>query len=322
MSIPSASSAPSMPSMPSASSLRSIFNKKYVEFAEDLKATIPELSSSIVSALSLSADDRIGRFVEEVLPSCGPTRDASVCPAKVLPGVIIPDVLWRDLGFGTQKAIQEHLTLLSFCCLYEGAKANFDLSGNPMHEWTENFMNSWREKMGTVDFEGMSKKLADLLTNLGPDSLPKVPERLLKGHLGRLVEELLKEFKPEDFGLSTEELKRCDNNPMKAFELLTDIYTNNPGVLQNAIKRIASRLQEKIRRGEIRPDQIALEAEEMMKEFSENSAFVEMMETFRNTFGMENMDVARKAGKEQSARSNIVRERLRKKMEAKRNGKK
>jgi hypothetical protein len=70
--------------------------------------------------------------------------------------------------------------------------------------------------------------------------------------------------------------------------------------------------------GEIRPQEIVAEAEELMKTFSENPAFVEMMETFRSLFGMEDMDVARSAGREGSARMAIVRERLRKKMEAKR----
>jgi hypothetical protein len=308
--------------LPSEKTLRTIFDKQYTEFAEDLQSSVPELTTAIKAALQLSKEERLGQFVEQVLPYCEPTRDASKCPGKILPGVVLPEVLWRDLGTATQKAIQEHLTLLSFCCLYEGAKQNFDPSGNPTSEWSENFMKSWREKMGSIDFEGMSKKLTDLFTSMGPESLPKVPERLLKGHLGRLVEELLKEFKPEDFGLTPEELKKYDTDPMKSFELLTDIYTNRPGILQNAIKRIASRLQEKIRRGEIRPDQIALEAEEMMKEFSGNGAFVELMESFRGMFGMDNPEVARKTGNNQSARGSIVRDRLRKKMEAKRNNKK
>jgi hypothetical protein len=303
------------------SSLRSIFDKKYNEFAEDLKSALPELSAKINTAIALSSDVRTKRFKEEILPNCSPSRNGSVCPGMVLPGVTIPESLWRDVGTASQSAIQEHLTLLSFCCMYEGVKAPVDVSGNvdpSSTEWTNEFMNSMRDTMNTMDFEGMSKKLADLLKNVGPESLPKVPERLLKGHLGKLVDELIKEFKPEDFGLSTEELKKCDTDPMKAFTLLTDIYTNNPGVLQNAIKRIASRLQEKIRRGELRPEQIATEAEELMKEFSGDGQFVQMMETFRNTFGMQDLNVARMAGQEQTARGNIVRERLRKKMEAKR----
>jgi hypothetical protein len=319
----------SRPAFPSPKSLLSVFDKKYSEFANELKSVLPELSSQIKSSLAFSSEVRVKRFIDEVLPNCGPTRDASQCPGNVLPGVKIPESLWRDVGVASQSAIQEHLTLLSFCCMYEGAKTTgVDVSGagagagadSSATDWTESVFNTMREKMGSMDFEGMSKKLTEILQNIGPESLPKLPERFLKGHLGKLVEELIKEFKPEDFGLSADELKECDSDPMGAFKLLTDIYTNKPHVLQNAIKRIASRLQEKIRRGELRPEQIASEAEEMIKDFSENGEFVKMMETFRNTFGMMDMDIARKSGQEQTARSNIVRERLRKKMEAKRNG--
>ena len=59
-----------------------------------------------------------------------------------------------------------------------------------------------------------------------------------------------------------------------------------------------------------------------MKQFSENGAFVDMLGQFKNLFGMEDMDLARQAGREGDARRNIVKERLRKKLEAKRGGKK
>ena len=78
-----------------------------------------------------------------------------------------------------------------------------------------------------------------------------------------------------------------------------------------------------IARGEIRPDQIKLEAEELIKEFSGNGAFVEMIEAMRNTFGaMDDPDLARDMGRDGDARRNLVKERLRKKMEAKKAGKK
>jgi hypothetical protein len=303
--------------IPTPTNLRTIFDMKYTEFIEDLRSAIPELNSQLTASLKLSAAERNKRFAEEILPFCSPTRDTSKCPGKVLPEVTIPDVLWRDIGTGSQKAIQEHLSLLSFCCLYDSKYSKSDISGNPTNAWMDEFMNSWKTNMEGIDFQGMSKKLTEILQGMGPESLPKIPERLIKGHLGKLVEELIKEFKPEDFGLTPEELQACDTDPMKSFTLLNDIYTNRPEVLQRAIQRIASRLQEKIRRGEIRPDQIALEAEELIKEFSENGSFVEMMKSFRNMFGMHDMDTARRAGQEQTARSNIVRERLRKKMEAK-----
>lgn len=302
-----------------SSDLQSIFQEKYTEFCGKLQQVVPELSSEITASQALSAEDRLQKFTEEVLPHCSPSRDGSQNPGLVLPGVHIPDTIWATLSEGTHNAIQEYLTLMSMCCLYSGAKSTFDLSGN---EWAESFMNTWRDKMNGVDFEKISKKIAEMMGGFTPDKMPKLPERFLKGHLAKLAEELVREFKPEDFGLSPEELQACDEDPAKAFHLVTEIYTKKPEVLQKAITKIASRLQEKVKRGEIRPDQIAAEAEELIKEFSGNGAFVEMMESFRNIFGMEDPDLAREVGRDGDARRNIVKERLRKKMEARKAGKK
>jgi hypothetical protein len=72
-----------------------------------------------------------------------------------------------------------------------------------------------------------------------------------------------------------------------------------------------------VQSGSIRPDDIAREAEELMKEFAENSSFVDMMQGIKSVFGMEDMDTARKAGREGSARLSTARDRLRKKLEKK-----
>jgi hypothetical protein len=302
--------------------LQSIFQGKYTEFCDKLAAVLPEFSVQISAALGLDSEKRVAEFSEKVLPGCGPSRDATKNPGTVLPGVTISDELWNSLSEGTQKAIQEYLTLLSMCSLYDSSKFNFDASGGEFKAWTDEFLNTWREKMNSVDFDSISKKIGDMMGGLGPDKMPKLPEKFLKGHLAKLAEELIREFKPEDFGLSAEELKACDAEPARAFTLLTEIYTKKPEILQKAIQRIANRLQEKVRRGEIRPDQIAAEAEELIKEFSGNGAFVEMMESFRSTFGMEDPDLARDVGRDGDARRNLVRERLRKKMDAKKGGKK
>ena len=304
------------------STLNSIFDAKYFEFAKDLRGALPELSSQIDEALGIMRDERRKVFVDTVLPTCSPTRDTTKNPGLVLPGVTITDALWAELSEKSQKAIQEYLTLLTFCCLYDGVQSPFDLSGNNVKAWSEEFLKTWRDKMSSMDFTGLSSKIAEMMKNLGPEMLPKIPEKLLKGHLAKLAEELVREFKPEDFGLTAEELAACETDPSKSFSLLTDIYTKKPEILQKAIQRIANRLQDKIKRGELRPEQIAAEAEELMKEFSENGSFVSMLEQFKSLFGMEDMDLARQAGREGDARRNIVKERLRKKLDAKRNGKK
>ena len=149
--------------IPPSTSLRSIFDMKYIEFVEDLRSAIPELNSQLKSSLKLSTGEKNRRFAEEVLPYCSPTRDLSKCPGKVLPEVTIPDVLWRDIGTESQKAIQDHLSLLSFCCLYDSKYNKPDISGNSTSPWMDEFTNSWKTNMEGIDFQGMSKKLTEIL---------------------------------------------------------------------------------------------------------------------------------------------------------------
>jgi hypothetical protein len=135
--------------------------------------------------------------------------------------------------------------------------------------------------------------------------------------MAKLAEDLIKEFNPEEFGFSREDLEECEKNPAKSFEILMNISTKNPSLIQNALKKIGKRLQEKIQSGQIKPQELAQEAEELMKEFQSNPAFVEILEGFRSAFNFDDMDLARATGNEGSARLSLVKQRLKKKLEAK-----
>lgn len=302
-------------------SLREIFDQKYAEFAADLRGAVPEVSAALDAALALSSEERLKQFRDVVLPGCAPTRDPSTCPPALLPGVVLTPALWSELSNTTKTAIQQHLTILSFCALYEGAKEGLDgLGGMGFGDLSggfpfDAFLRNLKGSMEGVDMEGFSNKFTEFMKS---SSFSKIPEKFMKGQLAKLCEELVHEFKPEDFGLTEEQLKKYENEPQKVFELITDIFVKNPEALQKAVKRIASRFQEKFQKGQLRPEQIVAEAEDMMKEFSNNPAFVELLESFRGMFDLAgNMDTAKAAGREGSARSQLVRDRLRKKLDAK-----
>jgi len=285
-------------------SLDSIFQKKYTEFCDDLLGTYPEKDTEIRAARNLTETERIERFRTEVLPTAGnPTRDPLVTPGVVLPGVRIDDEDWKTFSPTTQKAIQEYVTLLTFTCMFHDGKMPWgDMENNPQaKKFMEEMMGSWKEKLNSVDFKALSEKLMKLFGEGGKGAF-KLPERMLKGQLAKLAEELVREFKPEDFGLNTAELEATEQNPSRAFDLLMNIYTQRPELLQNAMKRIAKKLQDKVRRGELRPQELAAEAEEMMKEFTDNPAFVELMESFRNVFGFQDEDASRAAGRDGESR--------------------
>lgn len=298
------------------STLDAVFNGKYEEFCADLEGACPELSARIAEAKALSTEERLRRFVEEVKAS--PQRDGSVCPGTVLPGVMITEEIWKELSSNSQQAIQEYLTLLTMCSMYYSTTNWMDLSGQ--EGFVKDFLEHWKTRMGSADFKGLADRFAKFLEGAGAGAgaagIPNLPERFLKGKIAKLAEELVREFRPEDFGLTTAQLEECEKNPSRAFEILFQAYTTRPEILQNAMKKIATRMQQKIQRGELKPQDLAREAEDILRECTSNPAFQSMMESFRDSFGaFADPDIARSQGREGDARLQIARERLRKKME-------
>lgn len=299
-----------------------LFDQKYEEFARDLLSTFPELKGLIESAVGLGASERREGFKTQVLPSCSPTRDSTKAPEYVLPGVALGEKLWTEVSDATREAIQKHLTVLSFAFLMEQGG---DLSGTPWNaEWAEKMMEDLKGKMDKMDFAGLSEKFAKLFGGMGGDGkIPEIPEKFKNGQIARLAEEIMKELKPEDFGFTKEQMDSAGNDPAKALNIITDVFMKNPQVFQNTIQRLTKKLQAKIQSGALRPQELVAEAEELMKTFTSNPQFVELMETFRNTFGMaEDPDLARATGNDGSGRLAMARARLRKKLDAKKGGKK
>ena len=331
-----------------------MFQQKYNEFVEDLRGALPEYEDALSAALVLSAEDRLTRFQQEVKTANmfhenheshqnkGPHE---INPRRILPGVELTDAIWAGLSENTQKAIWEHTRVLSICCLME---AGFSQDTQP--KWVEDAfsqaMKDVQDKMKSTDLEGVLKTFMTYFQSMkGSDDtdetddakddskdatdakapkkglfengFPSLPEKFMKGHLARLAQEIVKDITPADLGITAEQLKECEKDPSRAIHILFSTFTERPDVIQKVVTKIGKRLQQKVASGSIRPQEIAKEAEEMMKEFSENSSFVDMMENIKRAFGMEDMDIARKTGNEGSARLSLARDRLRKKLEKK-----
>jgi len=312
----------------------SVFQTKYNEFIEDVIGALPEYTAQIQAARTLDADTRLKRFQEEVKVTNtlgGDAENHHANPGTVLPGVKIEDSVWSTLSEASKKAIWEHVRILSICCFME---AGF---GDARPEWMEDAMKDMKKKLESVDFSAIIGKFMKFfkpsdgsnetdekgvpdLKGMFENGFPKLPERFLKGHLARLAQELIKDITPDDLGITPEMLKDCEKDPSRAFNILISTFSNNPGIIQKTMAKIGKRLQQKVQSGAIRPQEIAREAEELMKEFASNSSFVEMMGGIKSAFGMEDMDMARKAGREGSARLATARDRLRKKLEKKQQG--
>jgi len=293
------------------------FNKKYDEFCVDLLGTCPELKNEIAKAQALSNEERFELYKKEIFKNENRTQESR---HTVLPGVTIPKSLWKALSKKTKEAINQYNSILDLCVVYSTG----DTEGISQ-EWVDKMMGEWKTKMEGVDFNKMSEKFFEMFGQRGESStssttsspFPPLPEKFLKGQMAKLAEELVKEFDPKEFGFSEEDIEACEKNPAKAFEILISVSTRNPNLIQNALQKIGKRLQQKVQNGQLRPQELAAEAEELMKEFQNNPAFVDILESFRSAFNFEDMDLSRKAGQEGSARLSLVKNRLKKKLEAK-----
>ena len=293
--------------------LDAIFQTKYDEFAAALSDAFPELADGIKLAVALPADQRVQMYKSLILPNAGSTkRDPTECPGMVLPGVMITEPVWASSSEGTKAAINQFLSLMTFSFVMKDGDFT-GAAGDAFKSFADDFMNQWRSKMDRKEFDSFTERLKELFGS-GGDRLPPFPERFKNGRLAKLAEDIVRELKPEEFGLDPETVKQCEEDPSRAFEILMQSTMKNPAVIQNAMKRIIKKLQDKFQRGEFKPEDLAAEAEEMMKEFSENPAFVQMMESLRKTFSFEDPEAAAAAGRPESARLAIVKNRLRQRL--------
>lgn len=295
-----------------------IFHKKYSEFCDDLLGACPEYEKEIVAAKSISAEERVKLYKDLVLQKV--TRSTTENPGTVLPGVTIADSVWSALSEKSHKAILDYLRLLDVSCVF----LNIDISGveNISQEWVDSILRDWRSRMDRVDFQSISDKFMNMFGSQG-GNLPPLPERFLHGKLAKLAEDMVREFRPEDFGLTPEDVAACETDPTRAFEILMQASAQNPENLQKVMMRVAKKLQAKIQSGALKPQELAAEAEELIKEFQTHPAFVEMLSSFRNIFSTEDPEnVTRMGGDDGDKRLAIARARLRKKMEARKQGKK
>ena len=245
------------------------FQSTYAQFLDDLKGTFPEYSAALTLAASLP--DLKTRFVEVWRAHTSAIAEksaASVFTAsgiELVPGFVMTAALWSELGPGTQAAIWKYLSSLLLLAASEQAEGLWDLSGF-QHDMEE--MMKQLKEGGGAHLKEMFEKLGSMAKTFGIPDLSgaasgfKIPERLFKGHIAKIAEELVKEFKPEDFGISPEMLETDD--PARVFNDLQEIFTKKPEMMMQAAQKIAKKIQAKFQRGEIRREDIIREAEELM----------------------------------------------------------
>ena len=304
------------------------FSATYVQFVAELLETFPEYAGALNTAKTDSnARENFLAVWKTHTNNIAVQNDSIFTEAglELVPGFSMTKKLWSELSNNSRTAIWRYLTsLLLIAAAFDGAEKTdgiWDISGfeHDMEEMMKRLKSGEDNGMKDI-FEKLAKMaegfgMKDIsgafegLGGTGPDGKPKfkIPERLFKGHIAKIAEEIVSEFNPEDFGLSPEILN--SNDPTKIFTFLQEIFTQKPDMLIGIAQRIAKKIQAKFQRGDFNRDELIREAEELMKEFSDNEAFSGLFEQLGEMLkGGE-----KESGNEGSARRREVQERLKKK---------
>ena len=290
------------------------FRTSYTQFLDDLKGTFPEFTAALTLAASLP--DVEARFVDvwRTHTMAVATKDSTIFAGEgveLVPGFVMTTALWTELSENTHNAIWKHISTLMLLAASDGAEPLWDISG--FQTSMEEMMNHLKESGEGGVFSSMFEQLGKMAETFGMKDLSgaipniKIPERLFKGHIAKIVEEMVKEFKPEDFGITEEMMNAKD--PKAIFTNLQEIFTKKPDLLMSAGQKIAKKLQAKFASGSIKREEIITEVEELMKEFSDNEQFSELF----GSLGEMLKSSDRSTGNEHSSRLREARERLRRK---------
>ena len=293
------------------------FDATFRQFLDELRLTFPEFSSDLDSAQSRSPEENRATFLNiwrihtsDVVHQKDAVFDKGI---EIVPGVCMTKQLWSELSQASQTAIWKYLSSLLLLGASESTEG-WDLSGF-QHDLEEMFkkLKDGDALPGLGNMKDMFEKISKMAETFGFKDFGemkekfKFPERMFKGHLAKIIQELVEEFKPEDFGITPDLVE--NNDPAKVFEILQEIFTKNPEMLTTAAQKIGKKIQAKFQRGEIRREDILQEAEELMKEVSENEVFSSLF----GTIGEMMRNSEKSSGNEGSARRREVQERLRKK---------
>jgi hypothetical protein len=289
-----------------------LFQKIYNEFLSELILTFPEYKEALT--LASSVPDIAERFITVWRPYITnvAAKDSSIFSVgiEIAPGFVLTLTLWNELSNSTQEAIWKYISSLLLCTAQSKEAGFFDLSGFALD------MEKMMEMLKGDDskrFSDLFEKLGKMAESFGFKDLSgaagkfKIPERMFRGHIARIAQELVAELKPEDFGISPELMKT--NDPKAVFEFLQEVFTQKPDMLMSIAQKIGNKIKTKFQRGEIRREEIIAEAEALMKEFSENEAFSELFGSLKEAM----IGSEKASGNEGSTRRREAQERLRKK---------
>ena len=311
------------------------FTTTLKSFCDELALTFPELKPTIARAVSTTPALYWRSWVGslDILLSKDASKLFEARKGFVVGAVRLTPQDWIEISEKTQAAVWKYLRTLVLEAAMEQNMEGVEtetmqklmdimaaekLDADPLGAASEMFEDS----MGHL--KPLMEKLKGMMGSSGfmdasgfaDFKMPEIPERLRKGHIAKMAEDMAKQFDPKEFGIDPALLS--GDNVEEIMKRLAEIYQKDPTQLIAGAKRMAEKIKRQITGGSSKREDLLAEAQEFVAPFKEHPMFKEIMGKVSGLGNLSEM-FGGGATSEPSDRRRAVQERLRKKMAA-RNG--
>ena len=290
------------------------FNKIINDFISDIVTTFPEYSGLIKrwwTRTTVSADDETNprakaeisfvfrhcvkvlpeRFFDILYKNTDIFSENSTINTEFLPGVVFKQLWACDISDNTRETIWKYLQLVLFSVigsvrdssqLGDTAKLfeaiNEDELKEKLSETLENMQSMFDNFTNKEDSSNSDPNPDDQSNDTNPNaSVPNVEDihkhihKMMEGKLGKLAMELAEETASE-LDLDLDETKDAKDVFQKLFK--------NPGKLMNMVKNIGTKIETKIKSGEIKESELMSEGMDLLNQMKNMPGMGDMSKMF------------------------------------------
>ena len=283
------------------------FNKVINDFISDILITFPEYSGIVAkwwnrdsSSEESQAKETLlvfrhcvkvfpERFFDILYKNCDMFSQESEVNTEFLPGIVFKQLWNCDISDNTRDTIWKYLQLILFSVigtvnnssdLGDTAKLfesiNEDELKSKLQETLENMQNMFEQKRDEGE-KGEGQQGDGKQPNTSFPSMPNAEQlhehinSMMGGKLGKLAMELAEET-AEDLNLDLE----GEGDPKDVFQKLF----KNPGKMMNMVKNIGSKIDEKIKSGEIKESELMKEGMDLLSKMKDMPGMDNMQKMF------------------------------------------
>lgn len=317
------------------------FYKIVKDFVRDILITFPEYKHKLVPGLiniTLDKEDEQTKSVYKYCQRYYPDKFFDILYEKeelmtsdnsfFLPAIKFSEIWKENITDSTKQTIWKYLQLILFSVVQNSEENFFGENTSKLFEAInqEEFKDKLEETIGEMQniFDFSNIDLSDLpegqgfpdLSGIDQDALPNVEKlheninTMLDGKIGRLAKEIAEET-THDLNIDMDDATSMNDVFEKLFK--------NPTKLMGLVKNVGTKLDNKIKSGEIKESELIEEAQDMVENMQNIPGMGSMQDLF-NKMGMGGMGGgkmnmnAMKSQMNQNLRQAKMKERMQKKL--------